>query len=43
LSANQFFCGLRQGDEHRIQIDRGVQLIVGLEAISDRTSGACAR
>ena len=35
LSANQFFCGLRQGDEHRIQIDRGVQLIVGLEAISD--------
>ena len=35
MSANQFFCGLRQGDEHRIQIDRGVQLIVGLEAISD--------
>ncbi|HTY29769.1 MAG TPA: pyruvate carboxylase, partial [Mycobacterium sp.] len=35
LSANQFFSGLRQGDEHRIQIDRGVQLIVGLEAISD--------
>jgi pyruvate carboxylase len=35
LSANQFFCGLRHGDEHRIQIDRGVDLIVGLEAISD--------
>ncbi|CAN5155666.1 pyruvate carboxylase [soil metagenome] len=35
LSANQFFSGLRHGDEHRIQIDRGVDLIVGLEAISD--------
>ncbi|WP_163802729.1 pyruvate carboxylase [Mycolicibacterium anyangense] len=35
LSANQFFSGLRQGDEHRIQLERGVQLIVGLEAISD--------
>jgi pyruvate carboxylase len=35
LSANQFFCGLRHGDEHRIQIDRGVDLIVGLEAISE--------
>jgi pyruvate carboxylase len=35
LSANQFFYGLRHGDEHRIQIDRGVDLIIGLEAISD--------
>jgi pyruvate carboxylase len=35
LSANQFFSGLRHGDEHRIQIDRGVDLIVGLEAISE--------
>ena len=35
LSANQFFYGLRHGDEHRIQIDKGVDLIVGLEAISD--------
>ncbi|MDT5285517.1 MAG: pyruvate carboxylase [Mycobacterium sp.] len=35
LSANQFFYGLRHGDEHRIQIDRGVELIIGLEAISD--------
>ncbi|RZT07724.1 pyruvate carboxylase [Mycobacterium sp. BK558] len=35
LSANQFFYGLRHGDEHRIEIDRGVDLIVGLEAISD--------
>jgi pyruvate carboxylase len=35
LSANQFFYGLRHGDEHRVQIDRGVELIIGLEAISD--------
>ncbi|HYO03924.1 MAG TPA: pyruvate carboxylase [Mycobacterium sp.] len=35
LSANQFWYGLRHGDEHRIQIDRGVDLIIGLEAISD--------
>jgi pyruvate carboxylase len=35
LSANQFFYGLRHGDEHRIQIDKGVDLIIGLEAISD--------
>ena len=35
LSANQFFYGLRHGDEHRIQIDRGVDLIIGLEAISE--------
>jgi pyruvate carboxylase len=35
LSANQFNSGLRHGDEHRIQIDRGVDLIVGLEAISE--------
>jgi pyruvate carboxylase len=35
LSANQFYYGLRHGDEHRIQIDKGVDLIIGLEAISD--------
>ena len=35
LSANQFFYGLRHGDEHRVQIDRGVDLIIGLEAISE--------
>ncbi len=35
LSANQFFYGLRHGDEHRVQIDRGVELIIGLEAISE--------
>jgi pyruvate carboxylase len=35
LSGNQFFYGLRHGDEHRIQIDKGVDLIIGLEAISD--------
>lgn len=35
LSANQFFYGLRHGDEHRIQIDKGVELLIGLEAISE--------
>jgi pyruvate carboxylase len=35
LSANQFFYGLRHGDEHRIQIEKGVVLIIGLEAISE--------
>ncbi|MDT5080468.1 MAG: pyruvate carboxylase [Mycobacterium sp.] len=35
LSANQFWYGLRHGDEHRIQIEKGVDLIIGLEAISD--------
>ncbi|SCX16760.1 pyruvate carboxylase [Mycolicibacterium fluoranthenivorans] len=35
LSANQFFYGLRHGDEHRIRIEKGVELIVGLEAISE--------
>ena len=35
LSANQFWYGLRRGDEHRIQIDKGVDLIIGLEAISE--------
>jgi pyruvate carboxylase len=35
LSANQFFYGLRQGEEHRVQLERGVELIIGLEAISD--------
>jgi pyruvate carboxylase len=35
LSANQFFYGLRQGEEHRVQLERGVQLLIGLEAISE--------
>ncbi|MET4431625.1 pyruvate carboxylase [Mycolicibacterium sp. 624] len=35
LSANQFFYGLRQREEHRVQLERGVELIIGLEAISD--------
>ena len=35
LTANQFFYGLRHGDEHRVQLERGVQLLIGLEAISD--------
>ena len=34
LSANQFFYGLRHGDK-RIQIEKGVELLIGLEAISD--------
>ncbi|KUI29302.1 pyruvate carboxylase [Mycobacterium sp. GA-2829] len=35
LSANQFFYGLRHGEEHRVQLERGVELIIGLEAVSD--------
>ncbi|WP_186626783.1 pyruvate carboxylase [Rhodococcus sp. BP22] len=35
LSANQFFYGLRQGDEHRVRLEKGVELLIGLEAISD--------
>jgi pyruvate carboxylase len=35
LSTNQFFYGLRQGDEHRVSLERGVELLIGLEAISD--------
>lgn len=35
LSANQFFYGLRPGDEHRVRLEKGVELLIGLEAISD--------
>jgi pyruvate carboxylase len=35
LTANQFFYGLRSGDEHRVELERGVQLLIGLEAISE--------
>jgi pyruvate carboxylase len=35
LSTNQFFYGLRPAEEHRVTLERGVELIIGLEAISD--------
>ncbi|WP_395307224.1 pyruvate carboxylase [Mycobacterium sp. AMU20-3851] len=35
LSANQFFYGLRQGEEHRVLLERGVELLIGLEAVSE--------
>ncbi|MGK2879651.1 MAG: pyruvate carboxylase [Mycobacterium sp.] len=35
LSANQFFYGLRHSDEHRVQLEKGVELLIGLEAISE--------
>ncbi|WP_102142941.1 pyruvate carboxylase [Mycobacterium hubeiense] len=35
LSANQFFYGLRHGEEHKVKLERGVELLIGLEAISD--------
>ncbi|MCV7282471.1 pyruvate carboxylase [Mycolicibacterium flavescens] len=35
LSANQFFYGLRHGEEHRVLLERGVELLIGLEAVSD--------
>ena len=35
LSANQFLYGLRQGEEERVRLERGVELLIGLEAISE--------
>ena len=35
LIANQFFYGLRQGDEHRVVLEKGVELLIGLEAVSE--------
>jgi pyruvate carboxylase len=35
LSADQFFYGLRQGEEHRVELERGVELLIGLEAVSE--------
>ena len=35
LSANQFFYGLRYGEEHRVKLGKGVELLIGLEAISE--------
>ena len=35
LSTNQFFYGLRQDEEHRVELEKGVELLIGLEAISD--------
>lgn len=35
LSANQFFYGLRRGEEHRVTLEKGVELLIGLEAISE--------
>ncbi len=35
LSANQFFYGLRHGDEHRVKLEPGVELLIGLEAVSE--------
>jgi pyruvate carboxylase len=35
LSANQFFYGLRHGEEHRVHLERGVELLIGLEAVSE--------
>ncbi|HEY5842490.1 MAG TPA: pyruvate carboxylase, partial [Mycobacterium sp.] len=29
LSANQFFYGLRQGEEHRVTLEKGVELVIG--------------
>ncbi len=35
LSANQFFYGLRRDEEHRVKLGKGVELLIGLEAISE--------
>lgn len=39
LSTNQFFYGLRQDEEHRVKLEQGVELIIGLEAVSDADEG----
>jgi pyruvate carboxylase len=35
LSTNQFFYGLRPGEEHHVQLEPGVELLIGLEAVSE--------
>jgi pyruvate carboxylase len=35
LSTNQFFYGLVEGEEHQVQLEPGVELLIGLEAISE--------
>ncbi|MCF8572167.1 pyruvate carboxylase [Gordonia sp. HY002] len=35
LSAAQFLYGLRSGMEHRVELSKGVNLLIGLEAISE--------
>ncbi len=35
LSDNRLFYALRHGEEHRVELEKGVELLIGLEAISD--------
>ncbi len=35
LSANQFLYGLQHGEEHRVKLEKGVELLIGLEAVSE--------
>jgi pyruvate carboxylase len=35
LSTNQFFYGLSPGEEHHVQLEPGVELLIGLEAVSE--------
>lgn len=35
LSTNQFFYGLRHHEEHRVLLEKGVELLIGLEAVSE--------
>lgn len=35
LSANQFFYGLRQGEEHRVSLAEGVEVLIRLEAVGE--------
>ena len=35
ISSNQFFYGLRDRDEHRVRLEQGVELLIGLEAIGE--------
>lgn len=35
VDRQQFFSWLRRGDEHRVELGKGVELLIGLEAISE--------
>lgn len=43
LSANQFFYGLRHGEEHRVKLEPGVELLIGLGRSPKLTSAACGQ
>jgi pyruvate carboxylase len=43
LDTRDYLYGLQRGEEHEIQLEKGVRLIASLEAVSEPTKRACAR